>query len=81
MDLINEIAAIVEFNFTLVPVAGYGSHREDGSWTGMIGELLGGTADMAIGDMREVLQILLSSIMMRGTLPEIEQWHKFRINN
>ena len=54
VDLINEIAAIVEFNFTLVPVAGYGSHREDGSWTGMIGELLGGTADMAIGDMREV---------------------------
>ena len=59
VDLINEIAAIVEFNFTLVPVAGYGSHREDGSWTGMIGELLGGTADMAIGDMRELLQILL----------------------
>ena len=66
VDLINEIAAIVEFNFTLVPVAGYGSHREDGSWTGMIGELLGGTADMAIGDMRELLQILLLSIM-RGT--------------
>ena len=52
VDLINEIAKIVGFNFTLTIVDGYGSKRKDGSWTGMIGEIVEGKADMAIGDMR-----------------------------
>ena len=52
VDLITEIAKIVQFNFTLSPVSGYGSRRPDNSWTGMIGEILEGRADMAIGDMR-----------------------------
>ena len=54
VDLITEIANIVQFNFTLSPVSGYGSRRQDNSWTGMIGEILEGRADMAIGDMRLV---------------------------
>ena len=53
--LVQEIADIVGFNFTLTPSSGYGSRREDGSWTGMIGEITEGRADMAIGDMREAL--------------------------
>lgn len=52
VDLINEIAKIVGFNFTLAQADGYGSRRKDGSWTGMIGEIVEGRADMAIGDMR-----------------------------
>ena len=55
VDLVQEISNIVGFNFTLTPSSGYGSRREDGSWTGMIGEITEGRADMAIGDMREVL--------------------------
>ena len=57
VDLVQEIANIVGFNFTLTPASGYGSRREDGSWTGMIGEITEGRADMAIGDMREALAI------------------------
>ena len=54
VDLVQKVADIVGFNFSLTPVSGYGSRREDGSWTGMIGEITEGRADMAIGDMREV---------------------------
>merc|ERR1719195_609171 len=42
---------IVDLDFTITLVTGYGSRRADGSWTGMIGEILEGRADMAIGDM------------------------------
>ena len=52
VELVNEISKIVEFNYTLRPITGYGSRREDGSWTGMIGEILENRAHMAIGDMR-----------------------------
>ena len=52
VDLILEIARIVDLDFTITLVTGYGSRRADGSWTGMIGEILEGRADMAIGDMR-----------------------------
>ena len=52
VHLIQEIAKIVHLNFTINVVSGYGSRRPDGSWTGMIGEILEGRADMAIGDMR-----------------------------
>ena len=54
VHLIQEIAKIVQLNFTINVVSGYGSRRPDGSWTGMIGEILEGRADMAIGDMRSV---------------------------
>ena len=62
VDLVQEIANIVGFNFTLTPSSGYGSRREDGSWTGMIGEITEGRADMAIGDMREALARILSRL-------------------
>jgi len=40
VDLANEIARIVGFNFTLLPTQGYGSKGDDGQWNGMIRELL-----------------------------------------
>ena len=51
VDLTAEIARIVGINCTLSIVAGYGSRGEDGSWTGMVGEILEGRADMAIADL------------------------------
>ena len=58
VDLVQEISNIVGFNFTLTPSSGYGSRREDGSWTGMIGEITEGRADMAIGDMRDMVLMI-----------------------
>ena len=58
VDLVQEISNIVGFNFTLTPSSGYGSKREDGSWTGMIGEITEGRADMAIGDMRDMVLMM-----------------------
>ncbi len=40
LDLAQEIAEIVGFNFTIVPTDGYGSVDQDGNWNGMIRELL-----------------------------------------
>ena len=51
VDLTTEIARIIGINFTLSVVAGYGSKGADGSWTGMVGEILEGRADMAIADL------------------------------
>lgn len=51
IDLINEISSIVGFNYTLNVVSGYGSENPDGSWNGMIGEILEGQADLAIADL------------------------------
>ena len=58
VDLVQEISNIVGFNFTLTPSSGYGSRREDGTWTGMIGEITEGRADMAIGDMRDMVLMI-----------------------
>ena len=58
VDLVQEISNIVGFNFSLTPSSGYGSRREDGSWTGMIGEITEGRADMAIGDMRDMVLMI-----------------------
>ena len=51
VDLINKISEIVDFNFSISVVSGYGSRRSDGSWTGMIQEILEGRADMAVADL------------------------------
>ena len=51
IDLINEISNIVGFNYSLSLVSGYGSENPDGSWNGMIGEILEGRADLAIADL------------------------------
>ena len=51
VDLTAEIARIIGINFTLSVVTGYGSKADDGKWTGMVGEILEGRADMAIADL------------------------------
>ena len=51
VDLTAEIARIIGVNFTLSVVTGYGSKADDGKWTGMVGEILEGRADMAIADL------------------------------
>ena len=51
VDLTTEIARIIGINFTLSVVAGYGSKGEDGRWTGMVGEILEGRADLAVADL------------------------------
>ncbi len=52
IDLIQEVARIVGFNFSLILAGGYGSrNREDGTWSGMIGDVVGGRADLAVGDL------------------------------
>ncbi|XP_068238713.1 glutamate receptor ionotropic, kainate 2-like isoform X2 [Palaemon carinicauda] len=54
VDLLTEIASILKFNYTLVPVPQnlYGSRdRVTGEWNGMIKELLEQRAEMAITDL------------------------------
>ena len=47
MDLLAAIAEMLGFQYQLYVAADgqYGSQREDGSWTGMIGDLLNGVSD------------------------------------
>jgi hypothetical protein len=40
VDLAREIAAIVGFNYTIVPTNAHGSVDKNGQWNGMIKELL-----------------------------------------
>ena len=40
VDLAKEIAAIVGFNYTIVPTKSHGSMDKSGQWNGMIRELL-----------------------------------------
>ena len=40
MDLADEIAAVVGFNYTIVPTNAHGSIDKNGQWNGMIQELL-----------------------------------------
>ena len=72
VDLVQEISNIVGFNFTLTPSSGYGSRREDGSWTGMIGEITEGRADMAIGDMRDMVLINIERKMFNHLFSILE---------
>merc|ERR1712002_445158 len=53
VDLLTELSINLGFTYTLEPVSdhGYGRRNEDGSWTGMIGEVINGKADMAVGDI------------------------------
>jgi len=52
IDLMGEVARIVGFNFSLILAGGYGSrNREDGTWSGMIGDVVSGRADLAVGDL------------------------------
>ncbi|KAG1665513.1 Glutamate receptor ionotropic, kainate 2 [Nymphon striatum] len=54
IDLINEIASKMKFRFTIHVVPDHQQGTKDtltGDWTGMIGELVNGTADLAMGDL------------------------------
>jgi len=53
VDLITELSINLGFTYTLEPVADgkYGQRNEDGSWSGMIGAVNNGDADMALADM------------------------------
>ena len=51
IDLVNRLAASIGFNYTISIATGYGSKNRDGTWNGMIGDVLEGRADMAVGDL------------------------------
>ncbi|XP_063613370.1 glutamate receptor ionotropic, kainate 2-like, partial [Penaeus indicus] len=52
IDLLNEIAEILKFNFVLIPIKAYGSRNATtGEWNGMIKELLEDRGDMAVTDL------------------------------
>jgi len=53
VDLLDELSADLGFSYTikLVGDGSYGTLPESGSWTGMIGDLLRGEADMAAADI------------------------------
>ena len=50
VDLIQEVATMLKFDYEiyLVHDGNFGSKRSDGSWNGMIGELLQGVSQMHI---------------------------------
>ncbi|XP_019614571.1 PREDICTED: glutamate receptor-like [Branchiostoma belcheri] len=51
VDLMTELSDLIRFDFVIKEPADmkYGSLREDGTWTGMVGELVRGETDMALG--------------------------------
>jgi hypothetical protein len=51
IDLVNHLATSIGFNYTINISSGYGSKNSDGTWNGMIGDVLEGKADMALGDL------------------------------
>ncbi|XP_076267436.1 glutamate receptor ionotropic, kainate 3-like [Rhynchophorus ferrugineus] len=52
IDLIEELAKLEGFNYTFVVQAdGKNGNKVNGQWTGMIGEVMAGRADMAITDL------------------------------
>ena len=51
VDLMKKISQIVGFNYTIRLANGYGSVMRNGKWSGMIGEILEGRADMAVADL------------------------------
>lgn len=53
VDLMNKISEVLGFEYDLKEVADrrYGSKNADGSWNGMIGEVVSGDADIAASDL------------------------------
>ncbi|XP_077995962.1 glutamate receptor ionotropic, kainate 2-like [Glandiceps talaboti] len=53
IDMLNEIAAALGFNYTLyqVPDNKYGGENEDGTWHGLVGQVYHGHADLAVAGM------------------------------
>ncbi|XP_046835531.1 ionotropic receptor 25a isoform X1 [Vespa crabro] len=51
IDLLNEIRQTVEFEYDIRPIDDYGEMSENGSWNGMIKELMEKRADIALGTL------------------------------
>ncbi|KAL9962086.1 hypothetical protein ACROYT_G031156 [Oculina patagonica] len=53
IDLLNELARKLKFTYEIYPSPDgmYGAETEDGTWNGMIGELLSKRADIAVADL------------------------------
>ena len=51
MDLTKEIAKLVGFNYTIKVVEQYGDNDGNGNWTGIIGAVVSGEADLAVADL------------------------------
>lgn len=53
IDLMNELSDNLGFNYELKQVADsrHGTESDDGTWNGMIGEVVNGRADIATGDL------------------------------
>ena len=59
-EMLRAVSAALGFRYTLMQPSStdglFGSQRADGSWTGVIGMLVAGEADMAIGDISVTLE-------------------------
>ncbi len=51
IDLIEEVAKIVNFKYTIVVNDKYGVIDENGNWSGIIGDVMNGRADLAVADL------------------------------
>lgn len=51
IDLVEHVATSLGRNFTINIATGYGSKNNDGTWNGMIGDVVSGRADLAVGDL------------------------------
>ena len=51
MDLIEEVAKLVDFKYTIVVKNEYGVVDDNGNWSGIIGDVIDGRADLAVADL------------------------------
>lgn len=51
IDLINELSMILNFKYEIRVSIGNGAEQPDGTWNGMVGEILADRADIAIADL------------------------------
>ncbi|KAK6176143.1 hypothetical protein SNE40_014482 [Patella caerulea] len=85
IDIINEISGLVGFDYRIraTPDGRYGHKLPDGTWTGMVGDILRGGADVATGPLQITLEreeavdfskpVLTSSSRLLVKKPEM-QW-------
>ncbi|XP_043279268.1 uncharacterized protein [Venturia canescens] len=52
IEIIHELSKLLHFNYTFIETdPDYGSKRKDGTWSGMLGAIIAGEADLAITDL------------------------------
>ena len=51
MDLIAEVSKLVGFRYSILIVDDYGAKDANGNWSGIIGEVVSGRADLAVADL------------------------------